>query len=133
MLAPAECLCVFREHLRFEHLGRAGHRYLAQLPQVLLADEVSRMTAEGRYEATAFLIRNQGFVTATAARRISFEDSLIDDRRGVAVYSAGLFAVTPGFAVMSGLVVRMVPMGPGWQQLGGRPGFNVPDCRFVPD
>jgi len=33
---------------------------------------------------------------------------------------------------MSGLVVWVVPMGLGWQQAVGRPGFNVPDCRFVP-
>ena len=50
-------------------------RYLGFTTSRLLAGEVSRMTAEGRYETTAFLIRNQGFVTATAARRISFEDS----------------------------------------------------------
>jgi hypothetical protein len=33
--------------------------------------------AEGGYEATAFFIRSQGFVRATAARRISFDESLI--------------------------------------------------------
>jgi predicted ATPase len=36
--------------------------------------------AEGTYEPTAFFIRNQGFVQATAARRISFEDSLAFER-----------------------------------------------------
>ncbi len=35
------------------------------------------MVAERTYEPAAFFIRNQGFVTATAARRISFEDSLV--------------------------------------------------------
>jgi hypothetical protein len=44
----------------------------------------------------------------------------------------GLIAVTPGFAVMSGLVVWVVRMGLGWHQAAGRAGFNVPDCRFVP-
>jgi len=33
--------------------------------------------AEGAYKTTVFFIRNQGFVQATAARRISFEDSLV--------------------------------------------------------
>ena len=33
--------------------------------------------AEGGYETTVFFIRNQGFVRATAARRISFEESLV--------------------------------------------------------
>jgi hypothetical protein len=32
---------------------------------------------ERTYEPTVFFIRNQGFVKATAARRISFEDSLV--------------------------------------------------------
>jgi predicted ATPase len=35
------------------------------------------VVAERTYEPTVFFIRNQGFVTATAARRISFEDSLV--------------------------------------------------------
>ena len=33
--------------------------------------------AGSTYEATAFFIRNQGFVKPTVARQISFEDSLI--------------------------------------------------------
>ena len=36
--------------------------------------------AEGTYETTVFFIRNQGFVQPTAARRISFEDSLVFER-----------------------------------------------------
>jgi len=51
-------------------------RYLGAGPSQPLAGEVSRAVAEGGYETTAFFIRNQGFVAATAARRISFEDSL---------------------------------------------------------
>jgi hypothetical protein len=31
-----------------------------------------------------------------------------------------------------GLVVWVMPVGPGWQQASSRPEFNVPDCRFVP-
>ena len=52
-------------------------RYLGAPPSPLLAGEVSRVVAERTYEPTVFFIRNQGFVTATAARRISFEDSLV--------------------------------------------------------
>ena len=52
-------------------------RYLGAPPSPLLAEEVSRVLAERTYEPTVFFIRNQGFVTATAARRISFEDSLV--------------------------------------------------------
>jgi predicted ATPase len=51
-------------------------RYLGVTNLQLLAREVDRAVAEGAYEKTVFFIRNQGFVQATAARRISFEDSL---------------------------------------------------------
>jgi predicted ATPase len=52
-------------------------RYLGVAASPLLEEEVSRVVAERTYEPTVFFIRNQGFVTATAARRISFEDSLV--------------------------------------------------------
>ena len=52
-------------------------RYLGLGTSPLLAGEVDRVVAEGAYETTVFFIRNQGFVRATAARRISFEDSLV--------------------------------------------------------
>jgi predicted ATPase len=52
-------------------------RYLGLTTSPLLADEVDRVVADGVYATTAFLVRNQGFVQATAARRISFEDSLV--------------------------------------------------------
>jgi predicted ATPase len=55
-------------------------RYLGFTASRLLVREVSRVVVEGRYEAMAFFIRNQGFVQATAARRISFEDSLVFER-----------------------------------------------------
>jgi predicted ATPase len=55
-------------------------RYLGFTTSRLLASEVGRVVAEGTYEPTAFFIRNQGFVQATAARRISFEDSLAFER-----------------------------------------------------
>jgi predicted ATPase len=55
-------------------------RYLGFTPSRLLASEVGRVVAEGTYETTAFFIRNQGFVQPTAARQISFEDSLDFER-----------------------------------------------------
>jgi predicted ATPase len=51
-------------------------RYLGLGPAPVAAGDIDRAVAEGGYETTAFFIRNQGFVQATAARRISFEDSL---------------------------------------------------------
>ena len=38
------------------------------------------MLSGGCYSKTVFFIRNQGFVRATAARRISFADSLAFER-----------------------------------------------------
>ena len=55
-------------------------RYLGLAASDLLASEVGRVVAEGTYETTVFFIRNQGFIQATAARRISFEDSLVFER-----------------------------------------------------
>jgi predicted ATPase len=51
--------------------------YLGLTPSRLLATEVERAMAERLYETTVFFVRNQGFVRPTAARRISFEDSLV--------------------------------------------------------
>lgn len=51
-------------------------RYLGFATSPLLTREVDRVIAEGVYHPTVFFIRNQGFVQPTAARRISFEDSL---------------------------------------------------------
>lgn len=55
-------------------------RYLGFATSRLLAGEVSRLVTDGTYASTVFFIRNQGFVQATAARRISFEDSLLFER-----------------------------------------------------
>jgi predicted ATPase len=51
-------------------------RYAGLTTPRLLAEEVDRVLQESVYEPTVFFIRNQGFVQPTAARRISFEDSL---------------------------------------------------------
>jgi predicted ATPase len=52
-------------------------RYLGLTTSRVLAREVDRVVAESVYETSVFFIRNQGFVEATAARRISFADSLV--------------------------------------------------------
>jgi predicted ATPase len=53
-------------------------RHLGLPPSQLLRDEVAR--AGHRYERTVLFVRNQGFLEPTAARRISFEDSLAFER-----------------------------------------------------
>lgn len=55
-------------------------RYLGFTPSRLLLDEVERIINERVYEPIAFFIRNLGFVHNTAARRISFEESLAFER-----------------------------------------------------
>jgi predicted ATPase len=55
-------------------------RYLDLPEPPLLGHEITRLLAGGAYEASAFFIRNQGFVQATDARRISFQDSLTFER-----------------------------------------------------
>jgi len=52
-------------------------RYLGLTTSRVLAQEVDRVLAAGVYESTVFLVRNQGSVQPTPARRISFEDSLV--------------------------------------------------------
>ena len=55
-------------------------RYAGLAPSPLLAREIDRVMADCRYDRDVFFIRNQGFVTPTAARRISFADSLRFER-----------------------------------------------------
>lgn len=61
-------------------------RYLGFASSRLIDEEVRRAVAEGTYEPTVFFIRNQGFVRPTAARQISFEDSLAFERLHEQVY-----------------------------------------------
>lgn len=50
--------------------------YLGRPPSPALAAEIDRVTAEGTYERRVFFVRNLGFCEPTAARRISFAESL---------------------------------------------------------
>jgi predicted ATPase len=51
-------------------------RWLGVPPSPLLTAEVARLVQEQEYRPEVFFVRNQGFVAPTAARRISFTDSL---------------------------------------------------------
>ncbi len=51
-------------------------RFLGFPPSPLLMAEVARLVREQVYQPEVFIVRNQGFVAPTAARRISFADSL---------------------------------------------------------
>jgi predicted ATPase len=61
--------------------------YLDIAPTRLLTDEVDRIVAQSVYESTVYFVRNQGFIQATPARRISFEDSLIFERLHEQIYA----------------------------------------------
>jgi predicted ATPase len=52
-------------------------RYLGYAESALLTAEVARLLRCGSYARTVFFVRSLGFVTPTAARRISLADSLI--------------------------------------------------------
>jgi predicted ATPase len=60
--------------------------YLGFAPSRLLTDEVDRAVREEVYEPVVFFLHNLGFVRATAARRISFEESLVFERLHRQIY-----------------------------------------------
>jgi predicted ATPase len=51
-------------------------RFLGQHPSALLSAEVDRVLAERVYDEAVFFVRSQGFVTPTAARRLTLTDAL---------------------------------------------------------
>ena len=61
-------------------------RYLQRPVTQLLAQEVARVVEEQVYERDVFLVRPLGFVAPTAARRISYQDSLHFEAVHEAVY-----------------------------------------------
>jgi predicted ATPase len=61
-------------------------RYQERPETPLLAAEVARVVAAGVFEAAVFFIRPLGFIVPTAARRISYQDSLDFERLHVAAY-----------------------------------------------
>jgi predicted ATPase len=55
-------------------------RHLGLAPSPALRDEIDRLRTERLYARTVFFVRNLGFVEATAARRISFDEALAFER-----------------------------------------------------
>lgn len=55
-------------------------QYLGYPFSPVLASELERIRNEAIYERRVFLVRNLGFIKATAARRISFEETLRFER-----------------------------------------------------
>ncbi|HUA14870.1 MAG TPA: AAA family ATPase [Verrucomicrobiae bacterium] len=73
--------------------------YLGYPFSPILAEELERIEKEAIYQNRVFFVRNLGFVAPTAARRISFEDTLRFERIHEETYrnlGFELFSVEPG-------------------------------------
>ena len=68
--------CEVQFHDRSAICTAALATFLGYAPSKRLTDELERIQREQIYERRVFFIRNLGFVEPTAARRISFEDTL---------------------------------------------------------
>ncbi|MET0494069.1 MAG: AAA family ATPase [Actinoplanes sp.] len=55
-------------------------RYLGLAPSRALRDEIDRLQTQRLYDRSVFFVRNLGFVEATAARRISFDEAMAFER-----------------------------------------------------
>ncbi|MFI7490966.1 AAA family ATPase [Micromonospora echinaurantiaca] len=101
-------------------------RFLGRPVGAVLAAEVERMTAAGIYQRQVFLVRPLGFVTPTAARRISYADALEFARVHERVYAEH------GYELVD------VPPGPVGRRaaavaahLGPAPGEGGPDPLYL--
>jgi predicted ATPase len=61
-------------------------RYLGQPVTPLLAEEIKRLREQQIFQRMVFFVRPIGFIEPTAARRISYEESLVFERLHEAVY-----------------------------------------------
>jgi predicted ATPase len=61
-------------------------RYLGRPVTPLLAEEIKRLREQQIFQCLVFFVRPIGFIEPTAARRISYEESLVFERLHEAVY-----------------------------------------------
>jgi predicted ATPase len=83
-LAPADRGPVFFDRSPVCTLALA--RQLGLAVPAELAAELDRVVRDRVYESAVFLVRNQGYVTPTVARRISFADALEFERQHEQAY-----------------------------------------------
>ncbi len=69
--------------------------YLGHAYTPFLAAELARIQAEAIYQQRVFFIRNLGFVTPTAARRITFEETLRFEKIHQEIYQSQGFDLFP--------------------------------------
>jgi predicted ATPase len=70
-------------------------RFLGHPVSPLLRAELDRIVAEGVYQRRVFLVRGLGFITPTAARRISLEEALAFEAVHEAAYRQLGFELAP--------------------------------------
>jgi predicted ATPase len=70
-------------------------RFLGHPVSPLLRAELDRIVAEGVYQRRVFLVRGLGFITPTAARRISLQEALAFERLHEAAYRELGFELAP--------------------------------------
>jgi predicted ATPase len=105
-------------------------RYLGGPVPPALTAELDRVLLSGGYERAVFFVRNQGFVTPTAARRISFADSLTFEKLHEQAYAELGFdlievparPLRERVALVLAEVRRRERSGPGAYPAGGRGG-----------
>jgi predicted ATPase len=90
--APADDELVFFDRSPVCTLALA--RFLGQPVPAALTAELDRVLAGRVYETDVFFVRNQGFVTPTAARRIGLADSLAFERVHEEAYAEQGFRLT---------------------------------------
>jgi predicted ATPase len=90
-------------------------RFLGQRVTPLLAAEVARVTREQTFERAVLLVRPLGFIEPTAARRISYADSLAFEKVHEAVYAEHgfeLIDIAPGpVAVRAAAIAGLIAAG----------------------
>lgn len=63
-------------------------QYLGYPPSACLIEEMARIEREGIYQRQVFFLENLGFCQPTAARKISFEESLLFEKIHREIYTA---------------------------------------------
>jgi predicted ATPase len=103
--------------------------YTGQPVSDTLAGEVDRIMRAGVYERRVFFVRPIGFVTATAARRITYEQSLEFERVHEEAYRSCGFSMVD---VLAGAVTeRAVAIDRQIRSLGGAHGMSDPGATLA--
>ena len=103
--------CDVQFHDRCIICTAALSRYLGYPASASLTSELGRIKREAIFEKRVFFVRNLGFITPTAARRISFEETLRFEKIHEETYQSfgfELFDVEPGDLLERVSVIKAV-------------------------